>query len=166
MKTSAAGRANSNYQPLYRERARPRMIPANHSGRSATLQTTVLPTPSYDRSAVTVGIVHFGVGGFHRAHQAAYIDSLMQRGHAMDWGICGVGVMPSDQAMAQALTPQQGQYTLVAKHPDGTLEPRIIGSIVNYLYPPDNPERVLETLTRPATRIVSLTITEGGYNFN
>jgi mannitol 2-dehydrogenase len=127
---------------------------------------TVLSGPTYDRSAVTVGIVHFGVGGFHRAHQAAYIDSLMNQGTAMDWGICGVGVMPADLNMHHALTPQQGLYTLVVKHPDGTLEPRIIGSIIDYLYAPDNPAHVLDTLTREQTRIVSLTITEGGYNFN
>ncbi|MBR7827324.1 mannitol dehydrogenase family protein [Actinospica sp. MGRD01-02] len=122
--------------------------------------------PTYDRSAVSVGIVHFGVGGFHRAHQAAYIDSLMAQGTAMDWGICGVGVKPADEAMARALVPQQCRYTLVTKHPDGKLEPRVIGSIVEYLYAPDDPERVLRVLTREQTRIVSLTITEGGYNFN
>ena len=133
----------------------------NPEGRQA-----VLSGPTYDRSAVTVGIVHFGVGGFHRAHQAAYIDSLMNQGTALDWGICGVGVMPADLAMHRALIPQHGLYTLVTKHPDGHLEPRVIGSIVDYLYAPDNPERVLDTLTREQTRIVSLTITEGGYNFN
>jgi mannitol 2-dehydrogenase len=122
--------------------------------------------PTYDRAAVSVGIVHFGVGGFHRAHQAAYIDALMNRGMAMDWGICGVGVLPADARMARALVPQQCRYTLVVKHPDGELEPRVIGSIVDYLYGPDDPELVLKTLTRPETRIVSLTITEGGYNFN
>ena len=125
-----------------------------------------LPQPRYDRSAVSVGIVHFGVGGFHRAHQATYLDSLMNEGAAMDWGICGVGVMPSDGAMARALIPQNGLYTLVVKHPDGRLEPRVIGSIVEYLYAPDDPDLVLERLTAEQTRIVSLTITEGGYNFN
>jgi mannitol 2-dehydrogenase len=125
-----------------------------------------LPSPGYDRAAVSVGIVHFGVGGFHRAHQAAYLDTLMNQGAAMDWGVCGVGVMPADRAMARALIPQDGLYTLVAKYPDGRLEPRVVGSIVEYLYAPDDPEAVLERLTRPQTRIVSLTITEGGYNFN
>jgi len=122
--------------------------------------------PTYDRSAVGVGIVHFGVGGFHRAHQAMYVDRLMGEGLAMDWGICGVGVMPADRAMADALNAQQGLYTLVIKHADGKREPRVIGSIVDYLYAPDSPERVLELLASEQTRIVSLTITEGGYNFN
>ncbi|HWG28733.1 mannitol dehydrogenase family protein [Actinospica sp.] len=138
---------------------------SHHADNPDGLQA-VLSGPGYDRSAVTVGIVHFGVGGFHRAHQAAYLDSLMNQGNAMDWGICGVGVMPADLAMHKALIPQQGLYTLVVKHPDGTLEPRVIGSIVDYLYAPDNPQHVLEMLTREQTRIVSLTITEGGYNFN
>ncbi|HET9171901.1 MAG TPA: mannitol dehydrogenase family protein [Actinospica sp.] len=122
--------------------------------------------PTYDRSEVRVGIVHFGVGGFHRAHQAAYIDALMNKGLALDWGICGVGLLPADEAMARALVPQQGRYTLVVKHPDGKLEPRVIGSIVDYKYAPDDPELVLDVLASPQTRIVSLTITEGGYNFN
>ena len=122
--------------------------------------------PTYDRSAVSVGIVHFGVGGFHRAHQAAFLDRLMNDGTALDWGICGVGIKPADAAMGRALIPQDCLYTLVIKHPDGTLEPRVIGSIVEYHFAPDNPEQVLQKLTREQTRIVSLTITEGGYNFN
>jgi mannitol 2-dehydrogenase len=120
--------------------------------------------PSYDRRAVTTGIVHFGVGGFHRAHQAMYLDRLMNEGKAMDWGICGVGTLPHDARMRDVMAEQDCLYTLVVKHPDGTLEPRVIGSIVRYLFAPDDPETVLETLADPATRIVSLTITEGGYH--
>jgi mannitol 2-dehydrogenase len=122
--------------------------------------------PQYDRASVKVGIVHFGVGGFHRAHQAVYVDRLMNLGHALDWGICGVGVMPSDRAMGEALLPQDCLYTMVVKHADGRREPRVIGSIVDFIYAPDDPERVLELLCAEHTRIVSLTITEGGYNFN
>jgi mannitol 2-dehydrogenase len=122
--------------------------------------------PQYDRSAVRAGIVHFGVGGFHRAHQAMYLDQLMNAGLAMDWGICGIGVMPADRAMADALLPQRCRYTLVLKHADGRREPRVIGSIVDYLYAPDDPQAVLDRLCAEETRIVSLTITEGGYNFN
>ncbi|GAA1557247.1 mannitol dehydrogenase family protein [Kribbella sancticallisti] len=122
--------------------------------------------PEYDRTAVRPGIVHFGVGGFHRAHQAMYLDQLMNSGKALDWGISGVGTMPPDQRMRDVLQAQDGLYTLVIKHPDGTLEPRVIGSIVEYLYAPDDPEAVLARMTDPATRIVSLTITEGGYHVN
>jgi mannitol 2-dehydrogenase len=125
-----------------------------------------LPAPTYNRDRVTTGIVHVGVGGFHRAHQAAYLDRLMNRGEAPDWGICGVGVMPADRAMKDALTAQDGLYTLVLKHSDGTWEPRIIGSITRYLFAPDDPEAVIETMAAPSTRIVSLTVTEGGYNIS
>jgi len=132
----------------------------------ANLGSLSIPVPSYDRSQVTVGIVHFGVGGFHRAHQAMYIDQLMEQGKALDWGICGVGVMPFDLKMKEAMHSQDCLYTLVLKAPDGSWEPRIIGSIVQYLYAPDDPEAVIEKMADPATRIVSLTVTEGGYNFS
>ena len=123
-----------------------------------------LPVPAYDRRLVTPGVVHVGVGGFHRAHQAMYHDRLMSEGAELDWGICGVGVMPADRRMKQALDAQDGLYTLVLKHSDGTYEPRVIGSIVEYLYAPDDPEAVIEKMAAGSTRIVSLTITEGGYN--
>jgi len=106
--------------------------------------------------------VHIGVGGFHRSHQAMYIDTLMNRGAAMDWGICGVGVQPSNTRMRDALAAQDGLYTLVLRHGDGTWEPRVIGSIVEYLFAPDDPEAVIEKMAAPTTRIVSLTVTEGG----
>ncbi|MBH0122836.1 mannitol dehydrogenase family protein [Rhodococcus sp. HM1] len=129
-----------------------------------TLPHLQVPVPSYRREDVTVGIVHFGVGGFHRAHQAMYVDRLLEQGLAQDWGICGVGVMPRDRRMQEALDEQDGLYTLVLTHPDGRWEPRVIGSIVDYRYAPDDPEAVVELLAAPTTRIVSLTITEGGYN--
>jgi mannitol 2-dehydrogenase len=132
----------------------------------ANLGSLSIPVPSYDRSRVTVGIVHFGVGGFHRAHQAMYIDQLMEQGKALDWGICGVGVMPFDLKMKEAMQSQDCLYTLVLKAPDGSWEPRIVGSIVEYLYAPDDPDAVIEKMADPATRIVSLTVTEGGYNFH
>ncbi|TCC27605.1 mannitol dehydrogenase family protein [Kribbella speibonae] len=127
---------------------------------------TDVAVPSYDRTAVTPGIVHFGVGGFHRAHQAMYLDRLMNDGKALDWGIVGVGVLPHDRRMAEVMAAQDCLYTLVIKHPDGTLEPRVIGSIVGYLFAPDDPDAVLARMVDPATRIVSLTITEGGYHVN
>lgn len=123
-------------------------------------------TPGYDRSTVTAGIVHFGVGGFHRAHQAMYVDDLMNQGKALDWGIVGVGVMPNDRRMHAALAAQDYLYTLVVKHPDGQYDARVIGSLVGYLFAPDDPNAVIERMADPAIRIVSLTVTEGGYNFH
>jgi len=122
--------------------------------------------PTYDRSAITTGIVHFGVGGFHRAHHAMYMDRLMREGKALDWGICGVGLLPGDAAMRDALTSQDTLYSLTLKHPDGHLEPAIIGSIHRYLFAPEARDEVLDVLTAPTTRIVSLTVTEGGYNID
>lgn len=122
-----------------------------------------IPVPTYDRSRIGTGIVHFGVGGFHRAHQAMYIDRLLNEGLAQDWGICGVGVLPGDLRMRDALRSQDYLYTLILEHPDGTREPRVIGSIVDFRYAPEDPDAVIELLADPVTRIISLTITEGGY---
>ncbi|MGB3594403.1 MAG: mannitol dehydrogenase family protein [Ornithinimicrobium sp.] len=127
---------------------------------------SALSVPTYDRSAVTRGIVHFGVGGFHRAHEAMYTDRLMEAGKGQDWGICGVGVLPHDRKIVETLNAQDGLYTLVIKHPDGERESRVIGSIIEMLFAPDDPAAVLEAMSDPATRIVSLTITEGGYLVN
>jgi mannitol 2-dehydrogenase len=123
-----------------------------------------LPVPSYDRSRVRTGFVHLGVGAFHRSHQARYVDRLLERGQAQDWGICGVGVLPADRPMADAMAAQDCLYTLVVKHADGSFEPRVVGSIVEYLLAPDDPEAVVEKMAAGTTRIVSLTVTEGGYN--
>ena len=125
-----------------------------------------LAVPSYDRSRLTVGIVHLGVGGFHRAHEAMYLDRLLSAGRAQEWAICGVGVLPHDARMRDALVEQDGLYTLVEKAPDGTWDARVVGSIVEHLLAPDDPERVVERMADPAVRIVSLTVTEGGYNLH
>jgi mannitol 2-dehydrogenase len=129
-----------------------------------------IAVPSYDRRQVRSGIVHLGVGGFHRAHQAMYVDALIEAqgtdGDAGSWGITGVGLLAQDEAMAEAMRAQDCLYTLVVKQADGSLEPRVIGSIVDYLFAPESGEAVLDRLADPATRIVSLTVTEGGYHVN
>ena len=131
---------------------------------AANLPRIPIAKPTYDRSEISIGIVHFGVGGFHRAHQAMYVDRLLEQGLASEWGICGVGVLPADRKMADVMAAQDGLYTLVIENPDGTRDARVIGSIVDYRYAPDDREAVVELLAAPSTRIVSLTITEGGYN--
>ncbi len=132
------------------------------------LSQSILPAltiakPAYDRATLTAGIVHFGVGGFHRAHQAVYLDDLMNRGKAQEWSICGVGLLPGDSRMRDALVPQDGLYTVVTRDRQGD-QARVVGSIVRYLLAPDDPELVLAALAAPGTRLVTLTITEGGYN--
>lgn len=78
------------------------------------------PRPTHDRSAITTGIVHFGLGNFHRAHQAMFVDRLMERGEAFEWGICEVGVMPSDARMRDVVREQDGLYTLADRPPRHT----------------------------------------------
>lgn len=117
--------------------------------------------PRYDRRQVTHGIVHFGVGGFHRAHQALYLDNYLEQ-HPGDWGICGVGLLEFDRKMRDTMAAQDCLYTLVERSPEGD-NARVIGSITRYLFAPDDREAVIETLAAPQCRIVTLTITEGGY---
>jgi len=130
---------------------------------NASLSKLAIEGPNYDRGSVTAGIAHIGAGHFHRAHQAMYIDRLLQAGLAREWGICGVGVMPADRTMRDVLTDQDGLYTLILEKPDGSRDAHVIGSIIDYRYAPDDPESALEVLAAPTTRIISLTITEGGY---
>ncbi len=131
-----------------------------------TRLNTGVSLPRYDRRHVTAGIVHIGVGNFHRSHQAMYIDTLMNSGTAMDWGICGIGLQPSNRRIRDVLAAQDGLYTLVLRHSDGAWDARVIGSIVEFVFAPDDPEAAIEKIASPATRIVSLTITEGGYNLD
>ena len=122
--------------------------------------------PEYDRGEISPGIVHFGVGGFHRAHQALVVDRLMADGEGQDWGIVGVGLLPGDAAMRDALSAQDYLYTLMEYSPSGERSVQVVGSMVGYLFAPDDPEAVLELMASPAVRIVSLTVTEGGYNYD
>jgi mannitol 2-dehydrogenase len=122
---------------------------------------TVVPT--YDRARAAPGIVHVGVGGFHRAHQAVYLDRLLALGQGDGWGVCGVGVLAGDRRMRDVLQAQDHLYTVAVRHPDGTLSPRVVGSITDYLFAPDDPDAVVRRMAAPSTRVVSLTVTEGGY---
>lgn len=127
------------------------------------LLATAVARPSYDPAQLRQGIVHIGVGGFHRAHQAAYTDALMNRGEALDWAICGAGLRSDDRAMHDALAAQDYLYTLYELGDQPDTEVRVIGAISGMLLAEDGAEALLEKLAEPAIRIVSLTITEGGY---
>ena len=87
--------------------------------------------PKYDRSKLKTGIFHFGVGGFHRAHQALIMDNLFSMGLAAEWGICGVGVLPFDAKMRDVMREQNCLYTLVEKNPNGSKNIRVVGSIID-----------------------------------
>lgn len=117
--------------------------------------------PAYDRRAVAPGIVHLGIGAFHRAHQAVVIDDVLRQ--APDWGIVGASLRRPDTK--EALAPQDGLYTLLIK--DGEQRsPRVIGSVLGVLDAPHEKEALLSRMADPATRVVSLTVTEKGYCYN
>jgi mannitol 2-dehydrogenase len=121
-----------------------------------------LRVPAYDRTALIPGIVHLGVGGFHRAHQAVYLDDLAHGG-ATEWGVLGVSLRRRD--MKDALDPQDGLFTVVQRGPNAA-EARVVGSLVGILFAPDEPDAVLEAMAHVRTRIVTLTITGGGYHLD
>ena len=124
--------------------------------------------PRYDRSAVTEGIAHIGVGNFHRAHLAVYVDRCLHAPDQHMWGICGIGLSDTSAARskASAFHQQDGLYTVTEFAPDGRSTARVVGAMLRYLHAPVDPAAVLETLASPNIKIVSLTITEGGYNID
>ena len=135
-------------------------IALNQSNLSKLRSDVAVPT--FDRSLLPQHTVHMGVGGFHRAHQAVYLDDLMHLPDTERWGECGVGVLTSDSRMRDALKPQDCLYTVVERSED-TQVARVIGSLVDYVYAPAELETAVEKIANPACRILSLTITEGGY---
>ena len=118
--------------------------------------------PKYDRSKLTPGIVHIGLGNFHRAHQSWYLHRLMQDGLAHDWAIIGAGVRPYDEAMRQRLAAQDYMTTLIELDPDrsGT---EIVGSMIGYVPIEEGHGPLIAQMADPAIRIVAMTVTEGGY---
>jgi mannitol 2-dehydrogenase len=120
--------------------------------------------PMYDRAQLKHGIVHIGVGGFHRSHQALYLERYFHQTSDRRWGICGVGLLEQDRRLRDALQSQDCLYTLVERAPTGDTA-RIIASINRYLFAPDNRQAVIAALSDPQCRIVTLTITEAGYYY-
>ena len=118
--------------------------------------------PTYDRSALTPGIVHIGLGNFHRAHQSWYLHRLMQQGLAQDWAIVGAGVRPYDAAMRDRLLTQDCLTTLIELSPDSA-RAEVVGAMVDYLPIEADNGALIAALSRPEIRIAALTVTEGGY---
>ncbi len=135
----------------------------NDSSSTAPSTTSNLQNhaPRYSRAALRRAIVHIGVGAFHRAHLATYIHELCKAGE-MGWSITGVGLLPGDRAVADALRSQDHLYTLVVRGAAET-EVEVIGSIVDYIFAVEEWDDVVDAIADPDTQIVSLTITEGGY---
>lgn len=115
--------------------------------------------PGYDRDAHAVGIVHFGIGAFHRAHMAAYTDDALAAGEG-DWRILGVSLR--SPAVRDQMHPQDGLYALLERSAEGT-KARIIGAVADVLVASAQCERLVTSLAAPTTHIVSFTITEKGY---
>lgn len=118
--------------------------------------------PGYDRTRITPGIVHIGLGNFHRAHQAWYLHRLMQEGRALDWAIIGAGVRPYDAAMREKLLAQDCLTTLIELDPRGT-SAEVTGAMIDYLPIEEGNGPLIAGMAEPAIRIVALTVTEGGY---
>ncbi|KAH8714676.1 mannitol dehydrogenase domain-containing protein [Ilyonectria robusta] len=121
--------------------------------------------PTYARDDVKEGIVHVGVGGFHRAHLAVYVDQLLQKHGERNWAICGVGLRPNDAAMRDVLNAQDHLYTVIERSAKGS-RAKVVGSINSFLFAPDDREAVIAKMAHPDTHIVSMTITESGYYYN
>jgi mannitol 2-dehydrogenase len=119
--------------------------------------------PAYNLSDTRQGIAHIGVGGFHRAHQAYYTDALMNTGQALDWAICGVGLRAEDRRARDDLKEQDYLFTLFELGDNDDTEVRVIGAIRDMLLAEDGAQALIDKLADPQIRIVSLTITEGGY---
>jgi mannitol 2-dehydrogenase len=117
--------------------------------------------PSYPRSDLSAGIVHFGVGNFHRAHQAVYLDDLFNAGRDHDWAVVGAGVRDPDVVVREKLKEQDWLTTVVEQEAD-TTNIRVTGAMIDFVKPYDVAAN-LDMLARPQIRIVSLTVTEGGY---
>jgi mannitol 2-dehydrogenase len=118
--------------------------------------------PRYDRGALKAGILHIGVGNFHRAHQAVYLDELFNAGKSLDWALVGAGIRAGDRAMRQALEPQDWLTTVVELEP-GANTARVTGAMVGFVPVNEDGRAIVDALDDPALRIVSLTVTEGGY---
>lgn len=120
------------------------------------------PMPAYDRAKLSPGIVHIGLGNFHRAHMAVYLDDLFALGHGLDWAIIGAGVREGDARMRDALLAQDCLSTVIELDPGGH-RARRVGCMIDFLpvEPANGP--LIAAMARPEIRIVSLTVTEGGY---
>ena len=125
---------------------------------------TRFPAPSYDRQKLKSGIVHMSVGGFHRAHQAMYLEKFLNN-NPSDWMITGVGLMPQDKDNLGALAKQDGLYAVLERSPEKD-EVKIVGSIKDLIHAPSEPQTVIDRIASPDTKILSLTITEKGYYYD
>lgn len=121
----------------------------------------------YDRSQVKAGICHIGVGNFHRAHEEFYMNQLLEKDSTQhNWGICGLMLLPFDESLYNLLSEQNGLYSLTVCGRKGADETFAIGSLVELIYGVRDPEAVINKISDPSIKIITMTITEGGYNID
>lgn len=120
----------------------------------------------YNRKNIQSGIIHIGVGNFHRAHEAFYTHLLLNEKDQQNWGICGVCLLPSDEKIVNALRSQNLDYTLTVYGRDGKDQTHLIGSITELFWAAEGIQGILTKISESAIKIISLTITEGGYNLD
>ena len=138
-----------------------RRVPVSLGERNMNRLPAGIAVPSYNRRDVRPAIIHFGVGGFHRAHQAVYTDDVLASGD-LGWGIRGAGITEADGRMKEALSAQDYLYTVVARDTQGE-ERRVVGSILDLIVADDDPSPLVGAMADESTRIISMTITENGY---
>ena len=136
------------------------MIKLNQENLSQLPDAVLVPT--YNRSALSPGIVHIGLGNFHRAHQSWYLHRLMQLGQAQDWAIIGAGVRPYDVDMRNRLLAQDCLTTLIELDPASS-SAEVVGSMIDYLPIEQGNGALIQRMAQPDIRIIALTVTEGGY---
>lgn len=127
------------------------------------MKPQITPYP-YDREKIKPGILHIGVGNFHRAHEAFLTNRLLENPTQHPWGICGAMLLPSDEHLYKTLKEQKNEYTLTVCGRDGKDEAFCIGSLVELIWGIEDPEAVINKIADKDIRIITLTITEGGYN--
>ncbi len=121
---------------------------------------------NYNREEIKSGILHFGVGNFHRAHLESYTNALLNLGGSGEWGICGAMIMPQDETLYSKLKEQNGEYSLTVCGRDGNNSVEWIGSLNELFWSGDNLDAIINKIADSNIRIISLTITEGGYNLD
>ena len=128
--------------------------------------TKVIPA-GFNRDNTKSGILHIGVGNFHRAHEEFYTNELLRLDPSQsDWAITGAMLLPSDERLYNALKDQDGVYTVTVCGRDGVDQAYEIGSLKDVIWAQKEPEKVIAKIADPDTKIVSMTITEGGYNID
>lgn len=129
----------------------------------ASQNTTQLSCQSYAREQINAGVIHLGVGAFHRAHQAVYFDQLLSLSEQQNWGIIGVNIRPQDSDMFAKLAAQQGEYVLKTMSAAGQTHYQHIRSLVKLIDGAIQATQVDDAMANPNIQLVTSTVTEGGY---